>query len=472
MIKLHNKIDKITNSNLVYLVEKEGDLKKIDFLKLDKKIIDKIKNTIKKWEKNNEMKQLDFFIWWENFENIFIFYINEKSNKTLIEFLWEKLPKLPNNITLLSNTDNNLIKLIDSTLLSRYKFEKYKTKKEDRVTNIIVDSDNIKLVEDRLKTIENIVLARDLAETPANDLTPEIFVKIIKSTKFKNTKIKILTPREIEKKWLGLINAVWKWSFNKPYVVIFERIIDKKKPTIWLVWKWLTFDSGWIQVKTGDHMYSMKWDMSWAAITYATMKELDDKKLDVNIIACVCLVENVISWEWYKPSDIITAYNKKTVDIIHTDAEWRLVLADGISYISKNYKLNNIISVATLTWWVLYALGYRYAWIMWNDKKLIKKFITYSKKNFEKYIELPFDNYFIEKTKSEIADLENLNSHVKASASMWAAFLYNFVDNNELYTHIDIAWVAINEFEAYWLFNKWMTGFWVDSLSNILLNLN
>jgi leucyl aminopeptidase len=446
-------------------------LKKIDFLKLDKKIIEKIKNIIKKWEKNFEMSQNDFFIWWESFENIYIFYVNEKSKKTLIEFLWEKLPKLPNNITLLTNTNNNLIDLIDTALLSRYKYEKYKTKKEEKITNIIITLDEKNIVEERLKTINNIILARDLSETPSNDLTPESFVKIIKETKFKNTKIKILTPKEIEKKWLGLITAVWKWSYNKPYVVILERIVNKNKPTFWLVWKWLTFDSGWIQVKPWNSMYLMKGDMSWAAITYATMKELDNKNLNVNIVACLCLVENTISWESYKPSDIITAYNKKTVDIIHTDAEWRLILADWISYISKNYKLNNIISIATLTWWVLSALGYRYAWIMWNDKKLIKKFITYSDKNFEKYVQLPFDNYFIEKTKSEIADLENLNHNVKASASMWAAFLFNFVDNNELYTHIDIAGVAINEFESYWLFNKWMTGFWVDSISNILLNL-
>jgi leucyl aminopeptidase len=118
------------------------------------------------------------------------------------------------------------------------------------------------------------------------------------------------------------------------------------------------------------------------------------------------------------------------------------------------------------------ALWYRYAWIMWNDKKLIKNFIDYSSKNFEKYIELPFDNYFIEKTKaSQVADLENHNPSVYAWSSMWAAFLSNFVLNNETYTHLDIAWTAINSFEPYGLMNKWMTWFWVDSLSEILLNL-
>jgi leucyl aminopeptidase len=255
-------------------------------------------------------------------------------------------------------------------------------------------------------------------------------------------------------------------------MVIFERIIDKNLPTIWLVWKWITFDTGWIQVKPWDHMYEMKWDMSWAASVFALMKELDNKDLKTNIIACLVLAENNISWDSYKPSDIIKSYSWKTVDIIHTDAEWRLILADWISYISKNYKLEKIISIATLTWAVVVALWYRYAWIIWNDKKLIKNFIDYSKTNFEKYIELPYDNYFIQKTKdSQIADLENLNRWVHAWSSMWAAFLSNFVLNNELYTHLDIAWPAINSFEPYWLMNKWMTGFWVDSLSEILINL-
>jgi leucyl aminopeptidase len=254
-------------------------------------------------------------------------------------------------------------------------------------------------------------------------------------------------------------------------MIIFERITDKKLPTIWMVWKGITFDTWWIQVKSWDHMYEMKWDMCWAANLLSIIKELDNKKLNYNLVCSIVLAENNISSNSYKPSDIIQSYSKKTVDIIHTDAEWRLVLADWISYISKNYKLNKIISLATLTWAVMVALWYRYAWIMWNDDKLIKKFINYSDKNFEKYVRLPYDNYFIKKTKSNIADLENLNKWVHAWSSMWAAFLSNFILNNESYTHIDIAWPAINTYEAYWLFNKWMTWFWVDSISDIITEL-
>ena len=467
MIKLKIKLSEVKKSNLVFLIEKNTDLKLISNLKLNKKIIEKIEKTIKE----SENIRLDFFLW-DSFENLYIIFFNKSWNKSLIEFMWEELPKLSNNLTLLSNNNKNLINFIDTTILSRYRFNKYKSEKKEDIINIIINKENKELVKKRLETIDNIILARDLWETPASDLYPEEFAKLIKKTKFKNIKVKILDSKQIEKKWLHLLHNVWKWSSKKPYMVILERITNKKYPTIWLVWKGITFDTGWIQVKPWNHMYEMKWDICGAASVFATMKELDNKKLNVNIIACLVLAENHISWDAYKPSDIIKSYSWKTVDIIHTDAEWRLVLADGISYISKNYKLNKIVSMATLTWAVMMALWYRYAWIMWNDKDLIKNFTDYSKDNFEKYIELPFDNYFIEKTKaSNVADLENLNEWVYAWSSMWAAFLSNFVLNNEEYTHLDIAGPAINSFEAYGLFNKWMTWFWVDSLSKILIDL-
>lgn len=468
MLKLETKLKDIKNSNLVLLIESKNDLILLDELNLDKKITNKVFETVK----NNKNQVLPFFLWDEKFEYIYIIFFSSESTKTIIEFLWEEMPKLPSKLSLLTNSDELLINLIDTTLLSRYKFDKYKSEKEEEFINILINKDNEKLVKNRLKTIENIILARDLWETPSSDLYPETFALLVKNTKFENIKVKIFDSKQVENDWLLLLHNVWKWSSKGPYMVIMERIIDKSLPTIWLVWKWITFDTWWIQVKPGDHMYEMKWDMCWAAWVYATMKELDNKKLNVNLVACLVLAENHISWNSYKPSDIIKSYSWKTVDIIHTDAEWRLVLADWVSYISKNYKLDKVITMATLTWAVMVALWHRYAWIMWNDKKLIKKFTDYSNKNFEKYIELPFDNYFIEKTRaSKVADLENLNRWVYAGSSMWAAFLSNFVLNNEAYTHLDIAWTALNGFEPYWLFNKWATWFWVDSLSSILMDL-
>ena len=468
MTKIINKTSDIKNSNLVYIVEKIGDIEKIEDLKLDEKIIKKITEELKE-EKNIV---LNFFIWNFHFENLYIMIYSKKEWKTLVDFLSEEFPKLPRKLTISSNNDKNLLDLVNSCILSRYKFTKYKTvdDKKDKI-NVLVDKENEKIVEERLETIENIILARNLWETPACDLTPESFANIIKKTKWKNTKVKILSPKNIEKKGLWLLHSVWKWSENKPYMVILERIVDKNVPTYWFVWKWIVFDSWWINLKPTDYLFDMKWDMCWAATTYCTMKELDKKDLNVNIIACIPLAENSLSWNAYRPSDIIKSYSWKTVNITNTDAEWRLILADWISYISKNYKLDNLMTIATLTWAVMVALWFRYAWIMWTDRTIINILLKNSKKDVEKYFELPFDDYYIEKSKSEIADYDNWTKWISTWSTMWGAFLYNFLENKEKYTHIDIAWVALNSYEPYSYVNKWMTWFWVDSLSKLFLNL-
>ena len=467
-IKIINKQDDIKKSNLVYIIEKIEDIDKINDLITEDKIILKIKEDLKK-EKNIV---LNFYIWSKNYENLIILIFSKKEWKLLIDFLSKEFPKLPEKLTLLSNNDNNMLDLINSWILSKYKFEKYKTKDIKKIEiNILIDKKDNKQIEERLDTINNICLARDLWETPACDLTPEIFVDIIKKTNWKNTKIKILSPKDIEKKWLGLLNAVWKWSINKPYMVILERIINKDFTTYWFVWKWIVFDSWWLDLKPTDYLYEMKWDMCWAAATYTTMKNIDTKELKINIIACIPLAENSVSWNSYRPSDIIKSYSWKTVNITNTDAEWRLILADAISYISKNYKLNNLITIATLTWAVMVWLWYRYAWVMWTDKNLINKLLKYSKTNVEKYMELPFEDYYIEKCKSEIADYDNWTKWISTWSTMWGAFLYNFLENKESYTHIDIWWVAINSYEPYYYVNKWMTWFWIDSLSDLFLSL-
>lgn len=468
MIQLKTKINEIKDSNLVYLLEKKSDISKLDFLKLDKKIVSKMEKTIKE-AKNIK---LDFFLWNKDFENLIIFYFNKSEKQDINYFMWPEFKKLSYNLTLLPNNSQNINVLLNNCLLWRYKFEEYKSESKKDKIYMITDADDKKIAKDRILTIENIILSRNLWFMPANDLYPESFAKIIKKEKFKNTKVKIFDSKKVEKLGLGLLHNVWKGSSKKPYMVILERIVNKKFPTIWLVWKWVTYDTWWIQVKPWNYMYEMKWDMCWAATTFSIMKELDKKDLNVNIIACIVLAENHINWDAYKPSDILKSYSWKTVDIIHTDAEWRLVLADGISYISDKYKLDTIMSVATLTWACMVGLGFRYAWIMWTDNKIINKFLDYSDKNIEKYNRLPFDDYFIEKTKSEVADLENLNTWIYAGSTMWAAFLSNFLLNNEKYVHLDIAWTALNSYEAYAYVNKDMTGFWVDSISSILLDLN
>ncbi len=467
MIKVVDNMKNIKDSNLVFLVESKECLEKLSLLDLDKVIIDNILSIIEK--KENTM--LHFYIGRKNISSIFVILYLDKNKRNLYELLWEYIVKVPNKMTLMSNNKDNLLPIIDSCLLSRYKFQNYLSEKKEDDINIVCEEKYKKKVEERLETLNNIIMVRDLWETPTSDLSPQMFVKKAKEIKWKNTKIKVLWPKEVEKEWLWLLWAVWKWSINKAQMIILERIIDKKLPTIWLVWKWIVFDTWWLNLKPEKWLYPMKDDMCWAATVLAIMKELDKKDLKVNIICCIPLAENAVSGEAYRPSDILKAYNGKTVNVINTDAEWRLILADWISYISKNYKLDRVITVATLTWACLYALWFRYAWIMWDDREMIDSLLKYTKTNFEKYMELPFDNYYIEKTKSEIADYDNLREWIFAWSTMWGAFLYNFLLNNEKFTHIDIAGVANNSYEPYGLYTKSVTWFWVDSLSKLLLSL-
>ncbi len=463
MLTYITKHSEIQSENIVSFLKTQKELSCLDFLKLDAHILKDIKKSLA----SKKSSKKEYFIWKTKYKNLIVLISKQESEEKDVLFLGEHLPKLGDELCLVSQKTKNLELLMKVCELSRYSFQEYKSKKKERKTQLLCEKDDIKSLKDCEKTIENIKLARDLWETPAADLTPEIFADIVKKTKFKNIKVKVLKYKDIQKKWLWLIEWVWKWSDNKPCMVILEHIVDKKKPVQWIVGKGVTFDTGGNQIKPGDFMYDMKGDMWWAAVTFALMKELDRHNIDKNIVACLSLAENVVSSNAYKPSDILTAYTGQTVEIIHTDAEWRLVLADGIAYLWKNYKTDSMMTIATLTWAVMVALWFRYAGIMWTDRQMLDTLLKYSQKNTEKYVELPFWDHFIDKTKSEIADFKNLDRWVYAGSSMWGAFLSNFLVNNEKYTHIDIAWAYINEGDPYGKMPKWMTWFWVESLWEI-----
>lgn len=448
-------------TNLVLLINNKEDIN--NFKSLNLGFSDLFSQKISSLFSENKNTIFKFYYWKDSIDEvIFLFYLDKTKNVNL--FLWEYIKDLPNDISFYYKNDNILL---DSIILWKYSYDKYKSDKKDIKINIILDkSSSKKVLNDRLNTLNNITNCRDLVNCPAEHKTPDKYLDLIKSIDFKNTKVKVLDYDEIVKEWLWLIEAVWKWSHFKPKLVILERVVDEKLPTHWLVWKWITFDTWGLNIKVWDYMYWMKDDMAWSASLLYTMKELDDKDISCNLVCALPLVENSISWDSFRPGDIITSYIWKTVEIINTDAEWRLILADWVGYISKNYKLDSITTIATLTWACMVAIWYNYWWIMWTNRDFIDSLLK--NETFEDYWELPFSDFFVEKTKWEISDLKNLSEWIFAWASVWWAFMYNFCTNNELYTHIDIAWVAFVK-EKYWLYNKWATWFWVDSLSKMFL---
>ncbi len=467
MVTFYESVEKIKRSNLVVILS--ADSKELP-LKLDKKILEKIE----KWCEENKSFFYQFFLWEKNIETLYVTrYVPEKT-KDIYEFLAENVVKIPKEITLFSVSKTLLRDILHTTLLARYKFQNYKSEKKKDTIQIVCDKKDRSIFEDQILTIENIFLARDLGETPTHDLTPEKFAKLIKKTPLKNTKVTIIWPEKVEKLWLGLLKAVGWGSYHKPHLVIMERMVSKKAPTIGFVWKWVVFDTGGLNIKMPSPigwMEIMKFDMAGAATVFAVMKELDRKKIHVNIVAALPLAENSVWAEAMRPSDILTAYNGKTVQVLNTDAEWRLILADAVAYLSKNYTIDRFITVATLTWLCVMTFGHRYAAIMGDDQEMLELLKKYSQEHFEKYWELPFDPFFIEKTKSSIADYDNHSPGVLAWTIMGGAFIYNFRTKEEKFTHIDIASVAGSN-TSFWLYPKGVTWFWVESLSAILEKLS
>lgn len=461
MLNIINNFSEAKNSNLVVLLKSRLDFDKYNFLNFERNILDKVEKNFQ--EQKNTI--LNVFFWNENFEEItFLFHLDEEKDINI--FLWESISKLKDNLTFEYKRDNLLL---DHLILWKYDYSEFKTDKKSLELNIVCDEILNIFLEERINTLTNITNIRDLVNKPSNEKTPEKYLKIIKNISFKNTKVKVIEYDDIKKLWLNLLEAVWRASNSKPKLIILERITDKKFPTYGFVWKWITFDTGWLNIKTEDHMYWMKSDMAWSATLLYMMKELDDKKIDCNIVCALAIAENSISGDAYRPWDILTWYNWKTVEITNTDAEWRLVLADWISYISDNYELESITTIATLTWACIAALWYNYAWIMWNNKDFIKFLLN--NETFEKYWELPLDENLLQKTKWDISDLKNWTSWVMAWSSMWWAFLKNFCMKNEKFTHIDIAGPSyVNE--KFWLYNKWATWFWLDSLSKAIIEYN
>lgn len=459
MLDILKDFTQAKGSNLLALIKNKFDFETYNFLNLDKSILEKIEKIF------DEQKNVCFkvFLGKEDFEEvIFLFHLDIK--KDLVVFLWENISNIPEKVTFLYNKDNILL---DSIVLWKYEYLEYKTEKKELELSIVCEDLYVNNLTQRLSTIKNITDARDVVNRPSCDKTPDKYAQFIKNIKFKNSRVKVLDYEEIKRLWLNLLDAVWKASNFKPRLVIIERIVDKKLPTIWFVWKWVTFDTWGLNIKVEDYMMNMKDDMAWSATLLYVAKELDEKELNCNVVFALPIAENSISWDAYRPSDIIRSYSWKTVEITNTDAEWRLVLADGISYISKNYELESITTVATLTWACMFALGYNYAWIMWNNRLFIDNLLQ--NQTFEKYWELPMDEHMEEKTKWKISDLINYTSWVYAWSSMWWAFLKQFCLNNEKFTHIDIAWIAFVK-EKFWLYNTWATWFWVDSLSKMILS--
>lgn len=290
--------------------------------------------------------------------------------------------------------------------------------------------------------------ARRLQETPPNLLNTAEFVKEIKDL-FKPFKdlvvIREIEGENLEKEKLNLIRAVGQASQNKPRLLILEYIPSPGKDVVALVGKGICYDTGGLSIKTGSYMSDMKFDMSGAAISASTLFALASSKSKKNVVVLLPLAENSISGNSYRPDDVIVSRSGLSVEIDNTDAEGRLVLADAIAYACSLYNPSELITIATLTGAIGYALGYKYAGAWFTSCASFKSFEAAANKAGEWFWRMPLDDYYLKSLKSSrVADIKNSAKTGAGGASRAACFLKEF-SSSESFVHLDIANVAHSE---------------------------
>ncbi|GBF50957.1 leucyl aminopeptidase [Leptospira ryugenii] len=285
---------------------------------------------------------------------------------------------------------------------------------------------------------------RHIAHLPANYFTPDDFVarsrEIAKEFKLN---VKVWDEPQLKKEGFGGILAVSRGSELQGKMVVLEYKPNKAKRKFAIVGKGLTFDTGGISLKPAAEMHEMKYDMCGAATTIHAIAAIAALKLPIHIIAAIGVAENMPDGKAIKPGDVYTAYNGTTVEVQNTDAEGRLVLGDVLSYVSKQYKPDYMVDLATLTGAVIIALGHEAAGVMTKSQVMREALQMASERSDDRIWELPLWDEFGEDLKSDIADLKNITGGGKGGGTVSAAvFLSKFVDEKIEWAHIDIAGAA------------------------------
>lgn len=362
----------------------------------------------------------------------------------------------------------------EGSLIGEYSFDKYKSKKEEdsKIEEfILVEADfekADKLKEGVLKgeRIANaMTFARNLSNEPAQYVTPTRLAEVAKH--IEGVKTKIYEKDDIEKMEMGAFLAVGKGSCEHPKFIHVKYSPTNPKKKIALIGKGITFDSGGLDIKPPSSMLTMKDDMSGAACVLSVMNALKAFCPQVEVHGIVAACENMPGCAAYKPGDILTAKNKKTIEVDNTDAEGRLTLADALCYACE-LGVDEVIDIATLTGACVVALGSQAGGIMGNNQELIDNLIKTAEENGERFWQLPMYEEYKDNLKSDVADMRNTGGR-GGGASAAGIFLQEFV-KDVAWVHLDIAGVAFLEKPQKELI-KGATGVGVRTLLNYILSI-
>lgn len=365
--------------------------------------------------------------------------------------------------------------LAEGLILGAYDFDKYKSnhEAEGEIEKVVIASGRLrektlKEEAERAAVIaEATNLTRDLVNEPPVYLTPsrlaETALSIAEET---GLKCEVFDLEEIKSRGMGGLMAVSSGSDEEPRFIHLSYAPQKKSgKTLAIVGKGITFDSGGLCIKPADSMRTMKMDMAGAAAVLGVMKAIAHLKPSVEVHGLISSSENMTGPRAYKPDDVIRAYNKKTIEVINTDAEGRIVLSDALSFATE-LKADEIVDLATLTGACIVGLGMYTAGLMGNNQKLIDRIRKAADLAGEKIWQLPMDDELRAEIKSDVADIKNAGSRWGGAITA-AMFLENFVGDTP-WAHIDIAGPAFNEKDAAWN-PKGGTGFGVRTILNYIM---
>ncbi len=353
--------------------------------------------------------------------------------------------------------------LSQEILLRNYEYDRFLSRKPHRLSEVNVLSDGLD-VENVLRMVEATNYTRDLVNAPANEVYPEKLKDEALKLASQGIEVEVFDRKQIESMGMQAFLYVAKGSSKEPYFVRMSYKTEQPKLRIALVGKALTFDSGGLNLKTEEGMKDMKLDMAGAGALLGIMKGLTLFKPEVEVHAFFATCENMPDGNAMKPGDIVRAYNGKTIEILNTDAEGRLTLADVLSYVSKHYGfVDYIVDFATLTGAIIVALGEYKAGLFTENEKLKSYMIRFGEMEGEEYWHMPMDERLAQAMKSKVADVKNTAGFRWGGAISATMFLREFVDEPSKWAHVDIAGTSYS-----WTENKFKpfgaTGFGVRTM--------
>lgn len=329
-----------------------------------------------------------------------------------------------------------------------YTFDHYKEKPVQKTpiehltfyTSLATEAE--KAFHEQKAVIAGVHLNRTLLNQPPNVLTTSAFVKEVENLKKLGITVDILDQKELEKRGMNAILSVGRGSVHPPYVAVMQWQGGKKDVApLAFVGKGVCFDTGGISIKPSNKMDEMKFDMGGAAVVTSLMKTLAMRKAPVNVVGAIGLVENMPDGDSYRPGDIIKSMSGKYIEVLDTDAEGRVVLADVLWYTQDRFKPKFMLDLATLTGAIVVALGHEYAGMFTEDDKLATQLHAVGKDVDEKVWRLPLDPAFAKHVESKVADVRNITPGSGGGSITAAEFLKHFT-NGVPWVHLDIAGVA------------------------------